>query len=246
MNLAKPVRIAALVHLYYDDGFSSIKDNLKELSAFGVEFFFNISSAKDKLLIAEIKKTFPQAFITVSPNKGKDIGGKLVLIDLCMELKMYFDLYILLHDKQSPHSSLGAAWRNKLFRIIQPDRIKEIIQLFDENKKLGIVSSKEFITNEYNSKLEIFDSHNNIILKKLLKQYELSPRSFDFVGGTMYWTRAGIFNSFFEKHAPLTIRASLETGNVMDHEQGTVTHSWERILSWIVLDKGFYIKGISN
>jgi lipopolysaccharide biosynthesis protein len=165
---------------------------------------------------------------------------------LCIELKMHFDLYILLHDKQSPHSSLGTAWRNKLFRIIRPDKIKEILQLFDENKKLGIVSSKEFIINEYNNKLEVFDSTNNIILKRLLKQYELSPRSYDFIGGTMYWIRAEIFNSFFERYAPLTIRASLETGNVMDHEQGTVTHSWERILSWIALDKGFYIKGIMN
>jgi lipopolysaccharide biosynthesis protein len=244
MSLIKPVRIAALVHLYYEDGFRSIRDNLKELSVFGVQFFFNISSGNSEILVNEIKQFFPKAFITVTPNKGKDVGGKLVLIDLCMELKMSFDFYILLHDKQSPHSSLGGAWRNKLFRIIHPNKINGIIQLFDENKKLGIVSSKEFIMNEYNNKLDIFDTNNNVTLKRLLKQYELMPRSYDFIGGTMYWIRAEIFNSFFKKNTPLTIRAALESGNVMDHEQGTITHSWERILSWIALDKGFYIKGI--
>jgi lipopolysaccharide biosynthesis protein len=242
MSLTKPVRIAALIHLYYEDGFSAIKDNLKVLSTAGVQLFFNISSGNNKTLINEVKEFFPQAFITVSPNKGKDIGGKLLLIDLCIELRMCFDFYILLHDKQSPHSSLGTAWRNKLFRIIHPDKIKSIVQLFDENKMLGIVSSKEFVTNEYNDKLDEFDTNNNTILKKLLKQYDLKPKCYDFIGGTMYWTRAGIFNSFFEKHSPLAIRATLESGNVMDNEQGTVTHSWERILSWIVLDKGFYIK----
>ncbi|MBA3706225.1 MAG: hypothetical protein H0W84_10105, partial [Bacteroidetes bacterium] len=69
-------------------------------------------------------------------------------------------------------------------------------------------------------------------------------KNYDFVGGTMFWIRAEIMNSFFRKNNALDIRATLEKGNVLDHEHGTYSHSWERMLSWIAIDQDYYIKGI--
>jgi hypothetical protein len=59
----------------------------------------------------------------------------------------------------------------------------------------------------------------------------------------MFWVRASIFEDFFSMYSPLSIRAQLEEGNVLDDEP-TITHTWERLLSWLVTSKGYKIKGI--
>ena len=242
----KTSSIAVLVHLYYEDGFDIIKNELLNLSNLDVRFFFNISADNIKYEnnCNEIKKVFPQAIITISPNKGKDIGGKLTLLYLCIQLNMSFDFYIFIHDKKSLHTSLGDIWRTRLLRIISKTNAGIILQHFKENRETGIVSSKEFIVNEYNSTKKSFDTKNNSNLKRLIENYNLKPRGYEFVGGTMYWVRAEIYNSFFKKHSPLKIRSTFERGNVLDNDHGTVTHAWERILSWIASDKGYKIKGI--
>ncbi len=65
-----------------------------------------------------------------------------------------------------------------------------------------------------------------------------------FVAGTMFWARAKPLLEFFRQHAPLDIRKGLEAGNVIDEKHGTNTHAWERMLSWIILEKGYQIKGM--
>ena len=41
-----------------------------------------------------------------------------------------------------------------------------------------------------------------------------------------------------------SLRKQLENGNVIDNFSGTVTHSWERLLSWIVTSNKMFITGI--
>ena len=245
MNTAKPA-ISVLTHLYYEDGFDTLKEDLKKLVDGNVQFLFNISAdnTKKKELLDEIKSTFPASIVTVSPNKGKDIGGKFVLLDLCLKLNMKADFYIFLHDKQSRHNSFGETWRKKLLRIIDPQKIKAILELYDKQKKLGIVSAKEFVANEYDRETDSFDSTNEEILKTIINQYGFNLNTFDFIGGTMFWIRAGILNDFFGKYSALNIRATFETGNVLDDEKGTNVHAWERALSWISTHQGYTIKGI--
>lgn len=235
-----------LSHLYYD----TIEELLplseqKELTI-GNNFFFNLNADSEfnNTIRSTLKKTFPNSPITVSTNKGKDIGGKLVLIDLCLKLNLKADVYLVLHDKQSPHTTLGIRWRQKLFRIIDPQNIQKITRLFEKDKKIGIICAKEFILNEYNSRTDTFNCTSNLILKELIEKYKLQLKNYDFVGGTMFWIRAEIINSFFEKYSPLEVRMNLEKGNVMDNKHGTIAHAWERMLSWIATDQGYYIKGI--
>lgn len=234
-----------LSHIYYDtipelDKFFFAKTEAKE-----VQLLYNINSKNTfHKNFHLLKYFFLNSYAIISPNKGKDIGGKLALIDLCLKLNVEADYYILLHDKKSPHTTLGDMWREKLFRIIEPQNIEKITDMFEQDSKLGIVAAKEFIMNEYDKATDNFSCTSNLILKKLIQQYDLKLNNFDFVGGTMFWVRAEIFNTFFSKYNPLEIRATLEKGNVLDHHHGTQTHAWERMLSWIAIDQGYKIKGI--
>ena len=231
--------------IFYSDGWNTIYPYLKNItSPFQLLINIWIENEDKHKIYNDIKKEYSDAIIIFSTNVGKDIGGKLALFDLSLKLNVKADFYILLHDKKSPHSPLGNVWREKLFRIIVQENIELIKEMFRKQKKLGIVAAKEFIKNEYNNADHNFNSTTNQILKNLIQQYDLNISNFDFIGGTMFWVRAEIFNEFFSKHSPLDIRAGLEKGNVLDNEYGTQTHAWERMLSWIATKQEYKIKGI--
>ncbi len=239
-------RINILIHIYYHESFQVISPYISALKQYKPFFLFclNQGSTKTDSLAYTIRNEFPDSVLIFTSNIGKDIGGKLALIDLALRLDIKPDYFILLHDKKSPHTTLGEMWREKLFRIIEPLNIDTVLDTYNTDKNVGIIAAREFIINEYDKDLGTFNCTSNVFLKKLIQEYQLTARNFDFVGGTMFWVRAEIFSTFFSKYPPLEIRATLEKGNVLDHEHGTNTHAWERMLSWIATDQGYKIKGI--
>ncbi len=239
--------ITILVHIYYPHSYESLRFQLENFKAHKSIFVFSIAESfvKKQNLMELIHKDFQNNYeITTISNRGKDVGGKLSLIDLYNTQKILSKYLIFLHDKKSPHTIIGDTWREKLFRIIEPAYTDQILHIFESKPKVGIICAKEFISNEYNSKTGNFDCTSNQISKDLIKKYELNLSNYDFVGGTMFWVRSEIIHKFFSKHSPLAIRATLEPGNVLDHENGTHTHAWERMLSWIAIDQGYEIVGI--
>lgn len=241
-----PEKVAVLVYVYYESSVEFLIEELNHLKELQAQFFFCFCNKgiSDLGAIYKIQSAFPQAYTIQTPNKGKDIGAKLALIHLCLEINLNVDYYIFLHDKQSPHTSTGTAWRKKLFRIVEPASVRSIIELFRANPKVGIAAAEEFIVNEYNDSTTVFATTNHEILKELLHQYTFPKINYDFVGGTMFWMRSAIVNDFFLKHDPLQIRSTLESGNVLDNLKGTNTHAWERMFSWIAAALSYQIKGI--
>ena len=239
-------RITLICHLYYADSLEWMQVYLNNLSTYDCTYLFNINCASEfhEELGIQIRKLFPKAIFIKTPNIGKDIGGKLALIDLATHLGIKSDYYILVHDKYSLHTSTGIAWRNKLFRILEPTIIEKTLQLFVKSQGIGVIASKECIMIEEMEKENNENSQNRKILLDLGKKYSLTPSSHQFVGGTMFWVRTEIFNRFFSFHSPLSVRKTLEKGNVLDFENGSITHAWERLLSWIIFTQGYAIKGI--
>ncbi|MEO6356940.1 MAG: rhamnan synthesis F family protein [Ferruginibacter sp.] len=239
------VNLAILTHLYYEDSYDELKGYFLNFEKLNSTLLFSVSRhQKSKIISDRIKQDFPGSYIIETTNIGKDVGGKLALIDLSINLNITVDYFVLLHDKRSPHTSLGESWRKKLFRVVEPENIQNISKLFEKKKRIGIIAASEFITNEYNQKDDNFDCNSNRILKQLISEYGFNHIKYDFVGGTMFWVRSEIISSFFKKYNALKIRATLEKGNVLDNEYGTNTHAWERMLSWIAGSQGYYIQGI--
>lgn len=179
-----------------------------------------------------------------SPNKGKDIGGKLVLLDAYLHLKQESEFMIFLHDKKSPYKIQNQEWQQKLFRVIEPAFTERAITFFNQNPNAGIIAGADSIRDEYDHSNKSFISQNQTQLTQLRSEFGISTTDYRFVAGTMFWARAAPLLTFFRKHAPLDIRKSLEAGNVMDEGKGTYTHAWERMLSWIISEQGYTIKGL--
>jgi lipopolysaccharide biosynthesis protein len=179
-----------------------------------------------------------------SPNKGKDIGGKMILMDTYLRLQMESEYIIFLHDKMSPHKIQNQEWEKKLFRIIEPAFIKQGLSFFNANPQTGIIAAKEAVQNEYDYARKSFISNNRIQLSRLRSEFGINNTDYRYVAGTMFWARSLPLSSFFKKHAPLDIRKNLEAGNVMDESNGTNTHAWERMLSWLIIEQGYNVKGL--
>jgi lipopolysaccharide biosynthesis protein len=179
-----------------------------------------------------------------SPNQGKDIGGKLVLLDAFLRMQTDSEYMVFLHDKKSPQAVQSQEWKDKLFQIIDPAFTEKAIRLFGKNKEIGIIASSYTINDEYNYALQSFASNNQTQLTELRARFHIDSSDHRYVAGTMFWARSSPLLDFFRTHPPLDIRKTLEKGNVMDERTGTNTHAWERLLSWLIFARGYTIKGL--
>jgi len=237
--------IAVLYHIFYEDSYDLVCSELQPLQSYHPVLLFNICAETPgkKEMSEEIKKAFPGCFVIFTSNKGKDIGAKLAMLQLFMQLQLQADYFLLLHDKKSLQALKSATWKTDLLKIIFPDNIATVFQRFEENDHCGIVATKEYIITEPFEENK-FSGINGQLLSGLVPAYGLKPASLEFVAGTMFWVRATPLLQFFGRFHPLEIRKQLENGNVIDNFSGTVTHSWERLLSWIITSDKMFIAGI--
>ena len=238
--------LLVIAHIFYPKDWEYLFEKLLNLKQYPCTFIFNVVDAKyDKKEVLEyIRNNFPGAIIIYSPNHGRDIGGKLAGIDVALKLKIPSDLTLIIHDKQSPHTPTGLAWRNELYRVIEKKELPGIFSKFETSPKTGIVGSQKFLMNEYDFSIQQFDSFSNEILKELISEMNLRLTDYNFIAGNIFWIRSELITRFFSKHPPLKIRSRLEHGNVLDFHKGTYIHSWERIFSWLPNVHGFEIAGI--
>jgi lipopolysaccharide biosynthesis protein len=185
-----------------------------------------------------------QLNIRHSPNKGKDIGGKLVLMDAYLRLNISTDYILLLHDKQSPYHPNSEQWKKDLIRIATREYRQLVFRVFSEHPETGIIASVKTIRNELNNDQKSNAYIDSPAINALKKKYGITPPDLQYVAGTMFWVRASLLEDFFKLYSPLFIRGELERGNVTDDAGLTVTHAWERMLCWLVSSRGYKIRGI--
>ena len=179
-----------------------------------------------------------------STNVGRDIGGKLVLMDALLHLNIDSEYLLVLHDKKSPQSVTDPTWGSRILKIAEKSEIEKAVQVFMNDPGVGLVAVKNTVVNEKPFDDADFISVNASLLKALVDKYQLQSDNYQFVAGSMFMARLKPFIDFFSTYRPLEIRKTLERGNVMDVFTATQTHSWERMLSWIVSSKGFALKEI--
>jgi lipopolysaccharide biosynthesis protein len=238
--------IAVLYHIFYEDSINQIKPELESLDHFQTYYFFNLSCEMPNQLEAreELLRLFPNSVVAISSNKGKDIGGKLLLLNICIQMGFEPDWIIFLHDKKSLQALNAKTWKNDLFKIVEKEQLDKIEAIISKNDcGYGIVAADNYVRKELKQE-GVFTGLNGPILSELLLQYNINCKSFEYVAGTMFWAKAPVLMDFFKKFDPLKIRQTLEEGNVIDNFAGTHTHSWERMLSWIVTCQGLKIKTV--
>ncbi len=231
--------VTYIIHVYYPGSWKMITDKCGHLFENAVNI---LVTACDDDVILEISKGDYPVIIQKVTNKGKDIGGKLASLSYYYSFCKPCKYLAFLHDKISPQTLNAGYWFNKLYDIFTPEKVATVARML-KDPSVGLVGSKDFLKNEYSRKHNNFRTTNNDILKELLEQYQLRPATFDYIGGTIFITKHEALESFFAGHHPLLAREKLEEGNVLDLDEGTYTHSWERMLGFIPQAAGFKLAG---
>jgi len=249
-----PARVTIVFHNYYGGHVTWVKWFCEQITVpFDLcynmvgDSFFNQEEPQDilnRMRDASIGTPARKIILRRSPNQGKDIGGKLVLLDAVLREKLDSDYHIFLHDKKSPHKVLGQQWQEKLFRIVSPAFVEKALDLFDKDEKLGLVAASDSLQNEYDPSRASFISTNAPLLTELKAAYRLNNDDYRYVAGTMFWARSAPMLRFFRNYPPLQIRSTLEKGNVLDEKAGSRTHSWERLFSWLIFAQGYTLSAI--
>ncbi|HVV04994.1 MAG TPA: rhamnan synthesis F family protein [Puia sp.] len=178
------------------------------------------------------------------PNKGKDIGGKLLALCYYLRCCQKTKYIGLLHDKVSPQTINASYWSDTLYSPFSDQGLRKVLDKLDNDSRIGVVGARRFLKNEFDHSKKNFETTNDTLLQELIKEYDLHCRRYDFIAGTIFVCRSAIMEEFFSRHPPLEARARLEEGNVMDLEYGTYTHTWERLFCFIAEHQGYTIEGI--
>lgn len=237
---ARAPDICLLIHIYYPGSWKRIKEKCAPLLATARQV---IVTCPHPDVIREID--WPGACVLRVPNEGKDIGGKLAAFAYYQRFVPACDYVALIHDKISPQTLHSDSWFDSLFGIFGGELFQKALLTFDARPEVGVIGAGHFVmTNEYDKAAGRFNTTNDEMLRALIRQYDLSSPSYDYISGTIFLARSEPYRAFFGAHPALALRVGLEPGNVMDFEKGTYTHCWERLFCYIASAKGLKVIGI--
>lgn len=165
---------------------------LAKYDEFNLTLYINIINSIKQEHINEIKKIYVNQNIIISENYGFDIGSFFHILQTIKERKEKYDFIIKLHTKTN--NQLREKLLQPLLKNIQT--IKNIIQKFESNEKIGIIGSKE---------CRCIDAHVDFLRNKQYLQ-ELMNWYFNehthiikqpYVTGTIFWVRFNLIEKLF-------------------------------------------------
>lgn len=223
----KETKLAVVVHLYYPDLLSPIVERLKALGDRSYDVFFTVSQL-DKDLEAEIQKQAPDAYIFVTPNRGRD-----VLPFTWVAQQIYAKGYtqvLKLHTKKSPHRDDGDDWFEGMLEGLLPKDQLVMDRLFKvlEKKDTGVVGPKDvyypLTINFPGNKPGLKKGLKRIYGTRKTREYIYDKRAeLGFFGGTMFWARLDAIQAVFGMASVRDFET--EKGQV----DGTFAHALERL-----------------
>ncbi|MFN4313885.1 MAG: rhamnan synthesis F family protein [Chitinophagaceae bacterium] len=235
--------VNVLCHLFFPHFLFRFLFELNDLRAAGASFLFNVAGAikNSKGHVALLRRLFAKSIIISCPDKGRDIGAKLALLELRKVVGFDGKYIFFCHDKLSLHSPDAARWRDRLMSTIKMPEMVKAIETLAADDKVGAVAPVEYLRRlEYDNIAE----SNAFYLRKLMEKYHMGQSSGLFVAGSIFLSKAIIWENFLQKHSAMECRSVLESGNVDDSYGGTFTHAWERLFGCIIYDSGYKLNGI--
>lgn len=234
-------RFAIVVHLYYQDVWPEIVSVLRLVEE---PFDLIVTTVADREdLISEVRRDFNDANVFVFPNRGRDIGPFLGLLE-----GGHLDRYSYIckiHGKKSQdggrNAMLGNIWRNKLLfdLLAAPGAADAIASHFDANRSLGMLGSEAYrLPNLVCDEKASWGPNRDLVLDLANSMGE--PRyTLDFFGGTMFWVRPDALRPL--RNMKLAATFPEEQGLV----DGALEHAVERLFIASTKRAGFGVESLN-
>jgi hypothetical protein len=217
-NVTKPIAIC--LHVYYTDLWKYFEEKLKRLN---IRFDLYVTLCDgEELITSEILKSFPDAKISMYPNRGQDIGPFLQILKKIRGFD--YDYIIKLHTKKCEYDlALGSEWRTELVNaLISSDKIIERnVKILKTGKFKMCGSSKWLRQQEW--------------------EYDNITYNVKFIGGTIFMADFKTITDVIQDELIDEWYNKLPTGYEQNH---SFAHVLERLLGQVVIDAGYEIKGV--
>jgi hypothetical protein len=239
-----PKQCAIVLHIYYEDTWPQIAHLLKRQD---VQFDLIVTLAPEKSILAhEILRSFPNAQIHLTENRGRDVRPFLELLE-----RGHLDQYSYvckIHGKKSfdggREALLGAIWRNRmLFDLIgAPGAAEAHCARLAANPGIGMIGPQSYRYPSELCSVERSWGENRQHVLQLAKMMGHPAENFelDFFCGTMFWVRPEALN-------PLrTLELSKHFEPECGRTDGALEHTVERLFATSVKIHGQKVEGVNG
>jgi mannosyltransferase OCH1-like enzyme len=168
---------------------------LAKYDEYNLDIYFNIIDSIRQEHIENIKKEYPEENFIISENYGFDIGSFFHTLQVIKTYNEKYDYVIKVHTKSN--NDIRESIMEPLLGSIT--KIREITQLFQNNKEIGMIASK---------KSRCIDNHSDFLrnknyLQQLLNWYFQETTNAikqPYSTGTIFWIRFDILQNTFFKY----------------------------------------------
>lgn len=243
-TISSSVKIGVIIHIYYEE---NIDECLQYLYGFSTDVEALITTSDNNTLkaIQYIIADKENIVTKLIPNRGRDISSLLIAGKDFIENKK-FDLICFFHDKKMPHikhKKVGDEFKKRCYSNIIGNKnvINNVIELFENNKRLGMISSPPPYHGEYYHLLGGAWSGNYSKVKELSEKLNLHV---DISGnrppvapyGTCFWFRPDALKIIFD----YGFKYDDFPEEPLEKIDNTILHAIERILAFVAQEDGFY------
>ncbi len=221
---------AVLLHLYYPELIDWFAERLASLAE-KADVLISVSETWSAEDLVALRKAFPQAYVFVAENRGRDIRP---FVEALRRARTFgYDVFCKLHSKRSPDQAKGDAWRTRLVDgLAGPEATQAALTAFAGDPKLGLLAAAD-------ARMRMGDpgvmDNNWPHVERLSASMGLKPQpETPFAAGSMFWGRVAAFAPLADL-ADDAIGFEPETGRV----DGATAHAIERLTAAIVERAGY-------
>ncbi|MNW47688.1 Rhamnan synthesis protein F [compost metagenome] len=243
-EVANPTKTALVMHLYFEDLFQECYEYSKSMDKESDIYITTNTEGKKKAILKVFNELECNKFeVRVIENRGRDVSALLVG---CKDVLMNYDYICFAHDKKTTQIkpySVGESFMYKCFENVlgSKEYVKNIINTFEQNPKLGILSPPPPNHGIYYSTVGLEWSNNFTNTKLLLEKLGIKDLPLDIYKepiaplGTMFWFRTKALKALIEYD--WTYDDFPKEPNDID---GTLLHAIERVYPYVAQYEGYY------
>lgn len=226
-------RIAAIVHLYYEDLAWEFKRYLTNVPGQLDLFISTVDAFRAQCLRhAFADWTKGTVDIRIVPNRGRDIAPKLVSF---ADIYARYDYVLHVHGKRSYHAGVLALWRQYLLESLTGSRavVASILHLFEHQPRIGMVAAQHYepLRHWIHWGGNLPHAHR---LASCLGIALNDEAPLDFPSGSMFWARSAALRPILD--------LSLQTEDFEEEaggKDGTLAHAIERMYFYVCERAGY-------
>lgn len=229
--------VCILTHIFYPDLWPELAGFARNFDVVTRDVFINVVDlAWTPEFHLQLRRLCPGAFVQLSNDDGRDIGGFIRLLDN-VDIDRY-EVFAFMHSKKSPHIPIerGNHWRQSMLSAFagSPEIVRQCMEMFHDDPTIGIIGAEAWRSQTMGNNYEQYERLLDLL------GIEGDNRACDYLSGTMFLVRQPIIKRLHNELRKL----DWEYGGDKDvefHRDGQVAHGVERVIPALARHLGFQV-----